>query len=394
MKKRLFIIMAVAVLLALPLSSAFAVFNFSTETTQWDPDRAYNGYTAYTDGNAGWLIDMEGRVVNKWEGVDAAPNGYMFLLENGRWRTAPTPSYVPGGAVTAGGGRGRIEEYNWEGDRLFWWDAFDGTPVPGDPTAKYTDATFRFHHDWQRMYNDNPAIDAWTYMILIWVAKDQDDADNLGVDPLLNTRSRTDDDNPTAATWSPCALIEFLPDYAAGEGGEILWYWTFADHMVTTISAGTMATTWTDWSGRTSMPPVVVADVAAMSANPQLLNVNGIHYTEIDGPRIDMQHCNSFDYDEKTGYVAINAKATNEFFVIDHDGTFIPGATPGTAPNWDTNEVGATARTTAGDFLYRFGMPGNYSTDDVNDPNYKELPSWQDGLKSYFKFLHNNQNES
>ena len=139
--------------------------------------------------------------------------------------------------------------------------------------------------------------------------------------------------------------------------------------MVTTFD--TAATEpWTDWSGRTAIPPLVVADTDGIAANPQLLDVNGIHYTEFSGPRRDYQHCNSFDYDENTGHVAINAKAANEFFVIDHDGTFDPEAAPGTVDNnWDTNEVGALARTSAGDFVYRFGMPGNYYQGD--------FPSWQ-----------------
>ena len=221
--KKIFVfsILVSAAVVMIPLSSAFAVFNYPTGTTFWDPDRAYNGYTAYCDGDKGWLIDMEGRVVNSWSGVDAAPNGYMFLLENGRWRTAPTTSYAPGGALQAGGGRGRLEEYDWDGNRLWWWDAFNGVVSDGeggygqDPMS----ATFRFHHDWQRIYNST--LGEWTYMVLLWVSKDETDADNLGVDPALNGPSRAMVDNPATpgvdesllATWSPCALIEVRPLY-------------------------------------------------------------------------------------------------------------------------------------------------------------------------------------
>jgi hypothetical protein len=352
MKKQMIITMVVAAMLLLPFSSAFAIYNKPTEMLAWDPDRAQNGYNAFITGGKAWLVDMEGRVVNSWEGVDADPGGYLFALENGNWRVAPSPTYAPTGVLRAGGARGRAEEYTWEGERVWWMDMFDGwTETAGVRTAVAGTGTFRMHHDWQRMYNSE--IGEWTYMVLIWVAKSEADADNMGVDPDLTEESRG-----TGSTWSPCALIEVLPDYATGQGGDIIWYWTFADHMVTTFDT-VAADEWIDWSGRLSRPPLVVSSTTgatdSIQAHPELLDVNGMHYTEPDGPRADMQHCNSFDYDENTGYVAINAKASNEFFVLDHDGTFDATAT---ANDWDS--VGALARGAGGDFLYRFGNPGNY----------------------------------
>jgi hypothetical protein len=154
--------------------------------------------------------------------------------------------------------------------------------------------------------------------------------------------------------------------------------------MVTTdpdVTALGYDTEFTDWSGRLSRPAKVVSttdgDLDSIRANPHLLDMHGIHNSERDGPRKDMQHCNSFDYDEQTGYVIINAKASNESLVIDHDGTFIIDATPGTFPDWDTNDVGALARTSAGDFLYRFGSPYNYYSGD--------MPGWRDhGSGEYY----------
>jgi len=346
---------------AFPLSSANAseIIKSRTEMIQWDPDRAYNGYNAFVTSNNGYLVDMEGYIVNVWEpATDTGLSRYVHALENGRWRFSGHPSYAPGGVLTGGGVEGRLEEYTWEGNRVWWMDAFDGTPVPGDPTAPYTDATYRQHHDWQRMYNS--AIGEWTYMALIWYAKGEADADNLGVDPALESTSRG-----TGATWSPDALVEILPNYATGQGGDIIWYWNFADHMVTTDPGGRATTgTWTDWAGRTAQPPLIT-NAAGLYTNPQLLNVNGLHNQQLaSGPRRDMQHCNSIDYDEGTGYVAINAKANSEFFVVDHDGTFDPNAT---ANDWDS--VGALAATSLGDFVYRFGMPAAYDSG-------KEFPGW------------------
>jgi len=369
MKKVILLTVAVAMFIALPLSSVFSadVFLTKTELIQWDPDKAYNGYNLFNvNGRATYLIDMEGRIVNFWPGVDVRPGMYSYLMENGNLRVECSPSYVPGRPLQAGGSQGRIEEYDWAGNRVWWMDVFDGwTDVAGVRTQNDPqDATFRQHHDYQRMYNS--ALGEWTYLILAWVAKGQDDADNMGVADAYNTPSRNADG---LGSWSPDALMEIRPDYASGEGGEIIWYWTFADHMLTTDPDGTGAAMraadsdnefYPDWSGRTSRRPFIT-DTAGIAANPQLLDVHGMHYTVIDGPRIDYQHCNSIDYDENTGYVAINAKAANEFFVVDHDGTFIQGAAPGTAANgYDTNAVGADARTDAGNFLYRFGNRANY----------------------------------
>jgi hypothetical protein len=382
MKKQILITMVVVAMLLLPLSSAMAtdVFISATETLQWNPDKAYEGYNLFNvNGQNTYLVDMEGRIVNEWEGgYDGTPMGmYAFLMENGNLRAHQGPSYAPGGNLNAGGAQGRLSEYNWAGERIWTMDLMDGEDVNGDGVLDeddyvpitgfggarngYFNGSYRFHHDAQRMYND--AIDEWTYMVLIWVSKDQTDADYMGVDPALNRRSRTltDDagtawDESTSPTWSPCALIEVLPDYESGVGGDVIWYWTFTDHMVTADPGGTAATVgWDDWAGRASTPPTVLGAGETIADYPNLLDVNGMHYSKPDGPRADYQHCNSFDYDETTGYVAINAKAANEFFVVDHDGTFLTGAT---ADDWSA--VGLTARGPAGDFLYRFGNRANY----------------------------------
>ena len=380
MKKHMMITLVVAAMLLLPLSAAFSadVFLTKTELIQWDPDKAYDGYNLFNVNGVGtYLIDMEGRVVNSWFGMDAKPGMYSFLMENGNLRVECSPSYVPASPLQAGGSQGRIEEYDWAGNRVWFMDVFDGwTETAGVRTqGDGTTATIRQHHDFQRMYNT--ALGKWTYMALCWVAKNEADADNMGVEDQYNggsrlvdnTRTTQDESTMDLATWSPDALIEILPDYESGEGGQIVWYWTFADHMLTTDADGTGAAMraadsgnefYTDWAGRISRRPLIT-DTAGIAANPQLLDVHGMHYTVPDGPRVDYQHCNSFDYDENTGYVAINAKAANEFFVVDHDGTFITSAAPGTAANgYDTNAVGATARTDAGNFLYRFGNRANY----------------------------------
>ena len=171
MKTRITITLAVAVLLLLPLSSGFAyqaIFGQS-EMLKWDPDRAYNGYSLFTSGGDSVLVDMEGYVVNRWENIDMAHGMYNFLMENGNLRTAGNPSYVParntGSVLAAGGSQGRIEEYDWDGNRVWYMDVFDGfvDDGAGSFVNDVTLETYRMHHDYQRIYN--ATLDEWTYMV-------------------------------------------------------------------------------------------------------------------------------------------------------------------------------------------------------------------------------------
>jgi hypothetical protein len=385
MKKRTFIIATLATLvILLPLSAVFAadVYLTKTELIQWDPDKAYEGYNLFVNNNVFWLVDMEGQVVHSWApvGTGVMAGFYSFLMENGHLRSHETPSTAPGGAVAGqGGSQGRIAEYDWDGNRVWYMDVFDYWDKNKDGVINEDDqleskdffgnviksyvGTYRFHHDAQRMFNKK--LNKWTYIVLCWIGMSEADADQMGVAADQKYRSR-DTAGTGAATWSPCALLEILPDYTSGVGGDIIWYWTFADHMITMNPAGDPildrdTETWVNWGGNLSRPPLVVSNeygaADSIEAHPELLDVNGMHYYEPGGPNVDYQHCNSIDYNEDLGYIAINAKACNEFFVIDHDGTF---DTTATANNWDS--VGALARSDKGNFLYRYGNPANYKS--------------------------------
>jgi len=354
MYKRFMFVFLVGIAVVLPLSSAFATESFiqPTEMLQWDPDKAYNGYTAFTMGSGDrYLIDMEGRVVKSVPPIgNNLGSGYWHILENGNIR-----SCINAGGVTPrdgyGGGPGAgIEELDWNGNLLWRWRAYDGEPVPGDPEARWINSTFRQHHDYQKIYNKD--LGEYTYLALTWIRKGPADAVALGADPQYSSSAQNG--------WSPCALMEIRPKYGQTElglGVEIVWFWTFADHFVTLVDNGSLATTeFNDANGRPNSPVVLVGAGETLADYPGKLDVNGIHYTQYDGPRADHQHCNSFDYDDATGHIAINAKACNEFFVIDHDGTFVGGGATG------FDAAGFDSRTSAGDFLYRFGNPANYAS--------------------------------
>ena len=348
-------------MLLLPLSSAFSseVFKTSTEMIQWDPDQAFNGYTLFCGfGSDLHLVDMEGNLINRWHPNNLSTN-YGYLMENGNVRVHGNPPYAPPGAgrsLAAGGSAGRIEELDWNGNLIWELDVFDGSDEDGN--GVYENASYRNHHDFQRVWNK--ALGEYTWLTLVWIVKGPDDAAALGGAPQYASLA--------ANEWSPCALMEFRYN------GDLVWFWTFADHFVTAFSNNVATSSFTDVSGRINAPAAVLGDNEGFNDYYGKLNINGVHYTAPSGPRTDFQHCNSFDYDDATGHIAINAKAASEFFVIDHDGTFV---TLNNYPNIKTDpltaarnvtEIGALARGEAGDFLYRFGNPSNYASGDA--PGY------------------------
>jgi hypothetical protein len=335
--KLLILALLVGIVVALPLTTALAsdVMKTTTELIMWNPDKAYNGYTVFSPwNNFTYMIDMEGRLINQWEAFCQV--FYAYLVEDGHLHRGLVTPTAPGGILRAGGAQGQIQEVDWNDNVVWDFVAHDGDPDPANPGGSYINATFRQHHAFQRIWNKE--LGEYTWLCLTWWAKGKTDAENLGADSQY--------ESGYANGWSPDALMEFTYDK------ELVWQWCFADHMITTDPSGTAATApWTDASGRTNAPPIVVADEAEFANYPGRLQVNGVHYTAPSGPRTDYQHCNSFDYSPYTGHIAINAKATSEFYVIDHDGTFVPGDFEASAQN---------ARGEAGDFLYRWGNPSVY----------------------------------
>jgi len=69
----------------------------------------------------------------------------------------------------------------------------------------------------------------------------------------------------------------------------------------------------------------------------------------------DWHHCNSLNYNQELGVIALNSKHWSTFVVIDHDGTFVPG---------DPAASKALAASPAGDLIYRFGNPSAYKQGD------------------------------
>ena len=123
--------------------------------------------------------------------------------------------------------------------------------------------------------------------------------------------------------------------------GNVIWEWRYIDHTIQDRNP--------EW-------PNYVGEGKTISDYPGKLDVfwktdqaNGSN--DNAGFVYDWHHLNSLDYNEDLGHVAINSKHWSEFYIIDHDATFIPGDPEGSI---------ALAASDAGDFIYRWGNPSAY----------------------------------
>jgi hypothetical protein len=162
MKKKILFIVALAILLALPLGSAYAVESFvqPSGVIQYNPDKSYGGYQLFSGTGAGntisYLIDMQGYVVNQWQ-RDYVVSLHEWLLPNGNllaaqkaW-TLPVPpdilarnpnvktqkqtwpigsALTTANALNVGGGHGGlIQEFDWNGNVVWEYELNDATHV-------------------------------------------------------------------------------------------------------------------------------------------------------------------------------------------------------------------------------------------------------------------------
>ena len=120
--------------------------------------------------------------------------------------------------------------------------------------------------------------------------------------------------------------------------GQLVWDWCFQDHLIQNFDPAAKN---------------YAADIANQSYGG---NIEEAFYRRLDvnvrtnqgtvGPHSDWTHINSMDYNADRDEVVLNSRQHSEFFVVDHNTTI------------------AEAKGKKGDFLYRFGSPYNYASDD------------------------------
>lgn len=195
-------IMAVSALLAAaPMAAAPSVY--PTGTTIYDPDKAQNGYTVLSilGTQAVIVIDMNGRVVKRWDGFNLGAGGPARIL--------------PGGVVVAPEGdfpghleSRRLVARSFDGAPLWQWEQSEAITVDGEQLM-----SGRQHHDWQLAnfpagyYSPHalPALGGTKKLLLVHAS-----VTNQAIADVV-----LEDDR----------IIELSPD------NDILWDWRASDHV-------------------------------------------------------------------------------------------------------------------------------------------------------------------
>ena len=186
-----------------------------------------------------------------------------------------------------------FKEVDWDGKTVWEYTEKRGNYSP--------------HHDWVRLFNKK--LDAPTTMYIANKSITHEQAIAAGADH----------------DGEMDAVVE------VDMQGKVVWEWWFFDHVVQDVDPA---------------KPHFVGTGKKIADYPGRINLN------MPGKPLkrDWLHCNSVDYNAKSGHIVINS-VQGELYVIDHDGTFVAG---------DPQAGIAKAAGAAGEFLYRFGDPARY----------------------------------
>ncbi|MFH1740388.1 MAG: aryl-sulfate sulfotransferase [bacterium] len=290
-------------------------------------EKAFQGYTLLTPMNTTttYLIDNDGKVVNKWETKD--PVMCAYLLKNGHLLAA-TSSGIQGNSTFHGGGAGeRVQKYTWEGNLV--WD------------FEYSTDEHLLHHDIEPLPNGN-------VLMIAWERKNADEAIAAGRDP---------DAQGEGDLWAD-HIIEVKP--TGKTTGEIVWEWHVWDHLIQDADP--------------SRP-----NYGDLLKHPELVNINPLNWveqlspSELDNLRSlgyvhvptgsnrqsshpDWNHTNGISYNPELDQIALSVLGFNEVWIIDHSTTTKEAA---------DHTGGKSGK--GGDLLYRWGNPMAYGAGTKED---------------------------
>ncbi len=239
-----------------------------------------------------YLINNEGLVVNSWtSGYE--PGQSAYLLENGNLLRA---CFIKSGQSIGGGEGGRVEEYAWDGTRVWELD--------------YSTSDYSQHHDIEPLPNGN-------VLMLVVEKKTYAEVIQAGFDPSLLTA-----DVAQEGYMMPDCVIEVEP--ARPSGGTVVWEWHVWDHLIQDHDPAK------DNYG-------VPAD------HPGLVDVNASRSSQF------WNHMNSIDYNPELDQIILSVRGNSELWVIDHSTTTAEAA---------GHTGGRSGK--GGDLLYRWGNPAMY----------------------------------
>ena len=271
---------------------------------------AYEGYTLYSPSgmasdNTSYLRDVDGSVFHTWDhSSGAASMPYLHPGEEPGFENSLLyyPCRVNNPSMSSGGVGGKVEIYNWDGDKL--WEFV------------LSDNIYQHHHDIDVLPNGN-------ILMIAWERKYASDWQAMG---------RTSVNNSLSQMWST-AIFEIEPNLDTGESN-IVWEWHLWDHLVQDIG--------------TSYDAVY----GEISDHPELMDINcGNAGTSGPGGQSngDWMHVNAIDYNPYLDQIALSSRFQNEIYIIDHSTTIEEAA---------SHSGGNSGK--GGDFLYRWGNPQNY----------------------------------
>ncbi|OYT28539.1 hypothetical protein B6U98_04580 [Thermoplasmatales archaeon ex4572_165] len=226
----------------------------------YDDPRSFDGYTLFTPEwyTNTYLINNDGEVVHSWSESNLLNGLGSFLLENGHMiRSAlpwPNPTFLAGGIL------GRVEEFDWNGSRVWYFD--------------YTNQDHCHHHGVEVLPNGNILMIAWEY-------KTRQEATQAGRNP----------DFLHGNELYPDHIIEVEPIYP--NGGNIVWEWHVWDHLIQDFDPSK-------------------DNFGNVEEHPELIDINFGH------PDADWNHINSVDYNEDLDQIMVSVKHLSELWVIDH----------------------------------------------------------------------------
>jgi hypothetical protein len=291
-----------------------------------DP-RACPGYTllAPTTSKHTYLMDLQGRVVRKWES-DCNPGQSTYFLDNGNLLRAGQLSNPP--FFTPGYG-GRIQEFTWDGQIV--WD------------FKYVSQTQLPHHDICRLPNGN-------ILMIVWEKKPAKEAIAAG------RRPETVGDGDLLAD----SLLEVQP--TGKTTGKIVWEWHAWDHLIQDFDPA--KTNYGDVGVHPERIDLNFGEgtIAAMVAKPEeLKKLQSIGYVGGAGRKPqrvqpDWTHTNAIAYNAELDQILLSVHEFSEIWIIDHSTTTAESA---------SHAGGRYGK--GGDLLYRWGNPRAYRAGTIKD---------------------------
>lgn len=243
-----------------------------------------------------------------------ATGGTAFLIDMEgnlvhKWQSGNNPHLLENGNLMTivreeeGGGLQGLRELDWDGNIIWEYrETREGYTTRGDPVRIF-----------------NKKLKQYTTV-------------SYAIKSISNKEAIAAGYDPSNGPWQGASMdVIFEVDM----GGKVIWEWRFMDHLIQDFDP-----TKANYVGKGQ----TIADY------PGRLNIN------MPGKPLhrDWLHCNSMDFSEELDQVVINS-VRGEFYVIDHDHTFIPGDPEGSM---------RLASGPAGDFLYRFGDPAQYGQGD------------------------------